>query len=312
MKSASPQESILVTKKFLLILLFFFVSCKKTTEEKTLTLQYPNTLASLPLKMLVVQKHDGFSLKGEAFEDHALAVASLLRGELDLLFTGTSLGAMQADKGVRLFRTLVWGTASVVLAPKYQNAKIPTKEPWNFLKGKKISLPFEKSPNDLQLKRIEEKAQLKLQREYHPHVQAVSLLLADKLDGAVLPEPLASQLVLEKKLPRLGELAQWEEFLVGELAPSPMVSLFVSPTINDYKQRLLKELEAKIQENIRMIHEKKEEALQVAQDNTSPQIAKEALRFTRFAILSKEDEWKKTRAFLEGAKIKIGDSFFLP
>lgn len=285
-----------------------FLFCQKPTE-KEIRLKYPETIAALPVKILAQKKIGGFTIKTQAFQDHALGVSELLRGEIDLLFTGTTLGAMQAEKGVQLFKTIVWGTASVILSPKYSTASIPKNEPWKILDGKKISLPFAKSPNDLQFERILQKLKIKVFKEYHPHIQAEALLLAEKLDAAVLPESMASRLVLEKNCVRLGELSRWEEQLFPELAPAPMVSLFISGKLAEYKTKILNELANELKKNLQEIESSPLQFKDFFPD-ISQEVFLESLKYTHFRIFPTEEEKQKTVAFLKFGNIEVSEDFF--
>ncbi len=293
---------------FFAVFIVLLAQCRPTTQESQLTIAHPETIAALPLQ-LAAKTNPAIRLL--PFTDHTLALAQFLRGEVDLLFTGTTLGASQASKGVRLWRTIVWGSASIITQANLKNSPGDLK----ILQSKKVALPFAGSPNDIQLRRLCQKLQIIPRIEYHPHTQAAALLLKNKLDAIVVPEPLASRLVLEHGLFRLAELSALEADLLPQEAPAPMVSLFLHENIPSEKKALLTEVEKNLRQAlVRLTSEAGDLAAQQAPVyQVSPTVLREGLKHTRFELPAEPMARQRTLAFLRFAGIEVDEErFFVP
>lgn len=312
MPAVVKLRGLLLTRALSVACLVLISDCSRPAATRELVIAHPEALAAIPLRLAAESPLAGEKIRLKPFSDHALAVAEFLRGETDLLFTGTTLGAMQAGKGVKLWRTPVWGTASIVLRPGLKSSGQPALPQ---LAGKKVALPFRGSPNDIQFRRLCETRRVTPVIEYQPHTQAAASLLAGKVDAAILPEPLASKLIAAHGLVRLAELAALEEQALAGEAPSPMVSLFVGPQLAAEKLKRLPELERRLTEIIARI-EKDPEAiakLHAQSFQVSVEVLREGLRYTHFAFPEAAAARKRTTAFLRAAGIpEPGDTLFLP
>ena len=198
-----------------------------SSSTRTLKILVPQSTSSLPfLLMAAEQPIRGVEVRIETFLNHAQALALLLRGEADLLFTGTSQGWENRLDGspIVMIDTGVWGVSSLV----GRDASI---KGFADLKGKRLALPFPGSPLDFQTRAILAHEGIDPDRDltlsYGAFAQSVPLLLAGRLDAAALPEPLATTVVKTKGLARLALYADAWAKATGE-AESPQVSLFAS------------------------------------------------------------------------------------
>ena len=197
----------------------------------------PKSTSSLPLLALgrgraeierdmQIEIPEGLRFEVDFFANHPQALALLLRGEVDMILTGTSQGWENHLGGgpIVMVNTGIWGVSSLV-------GRIPSFSGIEDLRGKRIALPFPGSPLDFQMRAILVTAGLDPDRDveliYAPPVQTAGRLLKGQLDAAPLPEPLASNLVLRKGLQRLMEIKDaWAEISGGDPL-SPQVSLFM-------------------------------------------------------------------------------------
>lgn len=250
-------------------------------------------------------------LESRPFQDHALSMASFLRGEVDLLFTGTTLGAAQAQRGVQLWRTVVWGSASILT--KNRPGPGPALEQ---LSGKKIALPFAGSPNDIQMQRLSQKSGVRWHSVYQPHLQSVASLLAGQIDATVIPEPIASKLVAEEKAYRLAALSDLEKkILTDDEAPAPLVSFFVKKDLSPDKRKALVRLEQELQAALtRLNQDPTATSRRYAQNyQVSPEVLAMGLQNTLFELPHSSLARKRTLAFLRaGGLVNIDDDFFIP
>lgn len=186
------------------------------------------TTASLPFLLMERESSiPGVDLKVAFFANHAQALALLLRGETDLLLSGTSQGWENRLDGspIVMLDTGVWGLSSLV-------GRDPSIKGFADLKGKRIALPFPGSPLDFQSRTLLSFEKINPDKDvtisFGPFVQSVQRLLAGQLDAAAMPEPLATTVVRKNGLLRLVQYSQaWARFTGGD-GQSPQVSLFAT------------------------------------------------------------------------------------
>jgi ABC-type nitrate/sulfonate/bicarbonate transport system substrate-binding protein len=185
------------------------------------------TTAALPFLQMVRDGVPGAELKVDFFANHAQALAVLLRGETDLLLSGTSQGWENRLDGspIVMLDTGVWGVSSLV-------GKDASIKGFADLKGKRIAVPFPGSPLDFQSRVLLAFDKLDPDKDvtisFGPFAQSVQRLLAGQLDAAALPEPLATMMVKKNGLRRLVQYSQaWARFTGGD-PQSPQVSLFAT------------------------------------------------------------------------------------
>lgn len=184
------------------------------------------TTAALPFLQMA---HEGavHGLKVDFFANHAQALAILLRGEADLLLSGTSQGWENRLDGspIVMLDTGVWAISSLV-------GRDPSIRGFADLKGKQIAMPFPGSPLDFQsrallaFEKIDPDKDVRI--SFGPFAQSVQRLLAGRLDAAALPEPLATLVVRKNGLLRLVEYSHAWARLTGGDGQSPQVSLFAT------------------------------------------------------------------------------------
>jgi NitT/TauT family transport system substrate-binding protein len=186
------------------------------------------TTAALPLLLMARDRlAPGVELKVDFFANHAQALAVLLRGETDLLLSGTSQGWENRLDGspIVMLDTGVWGVSSLV-------GRDPSIKGFADLRGKRVALPFPGSPLDFQSRALLSFDKLDPDKDltisFGPFAQSVQRLLSGQLDAAALPEPLATLVVKKNGLLRLVQYSQaWARFTGGD-PQSPQVSLFAT------------------------------------------------------------------------------------
>lgn len=199
----------------------------KPEQAGVLRILVPQSTSAIPLLMLADEDPlAGIDIRAETFLVHAQALALLVRGDADLLYTGTSQGWENRLGGspIVIVGTGVWGVSSLVGT----DAAIGRVAD---LKGRRIALPFPGSPLDVQTRYLLERAGLDPDRDvqisYGAFTQSLPRLLAGQLDAAALPEPQATAAVRGNGLVRLFRYADaWAAASSGGDAKSPQVSLF--------------------------------------------------------------------------------------
>ncbi len=188
----------------------------------------PQTTAALPfLVMAKEQSLPGTTLTVDFFANHAQALALLLRGDADLLYSGTSQGWENRLDGSRILMvdTGVWGISSLV-------GRDPSLSGFADLRGKRIALPFPGSPLDFQSRALLAFDGIDPDREvtlsFGPFAQSLQRLAAGQVDAVALPEPLATTAVRQAGMRRIVDYAKAWARLTGGDPLSPQVSLFVT------------------------------------------------------------------------------------
>jgi NitT/TauT family transport system substrate-binding protein len=242
------KEKLMSKKKMCLaaalLLAAVLVGAADSAAARELTVLVPKSTASLPLLLLAEQDPlPGVDLRVEVFINHPRALARLLRGDADLLYTGTSQGWENHLGGgpLVLVNTGTWGVS-------YLMGRDPGIRSFADLKGLRLAVPFPGSPLDFQTRTILHRQGLDPDREvtitYASPPQAVGQLLQGQIDAAPLPEPLATSLEADKKLVRLIAYTRaWAEVSGGEAA-SPQVSLFATRSFSREHEALIAALVA--------------------------------------------------------------------
>ncbi len=185
------------------------------------------TTAALPFLRMSRDGVAGIDLRVDFFANHAQALAMLLRGDTDLLLSGTSQGWENRLDGspIVMLDTGVWGVSSLV----GRNASI---KGFADLKGRRLAVPFPGSPLDFQSRALIAGANLDPDKDvtisFGPFAQSVQRLMAGQLDAVALPEPLATLVVKKNGLLRLVQYADAWAGLNGGDRQSPQVSLFAT------------------------------------------------------------------------------------
>ena len=245
----------------------------------------------------------------------------MLRGEADLLLTGTSQGWENYLAGgpLVLIDTGVWAVSSMVGAPGS-----PPLSSLGELAGKRVALPFPGSPLDFQTRYILAQRGLDPDRDlrivYLAFGQSVPLLLKGQLDAAALPEPLATDLVLNRGLSRLLEYGRaWAEAFGGD-PRSPQVSLFATRAFlkqNAGLVRRLVEAWAGASDEVARDPQGAARAHAAALD-LAPEVVAKAAAQTLFWVPSAEENFRRVTEYYEAVKVylpgergQLGRDFFL-
>jgi NitT/TauT family transport system substrate-binding protein len=285
----------------------------------TIKILAPKSTSSLPLLQLAADDPlPGIDIQTETFINHPQALALLLKGDVDFLFTGTSQGWNNYLDGgpMVMINTGVWGVSYLI--GKDESIKTLAD-----LEGKKLALPFPGAPLDFQTRYMLEKQDIDPDKDvdisYSPFPQTVPKLLSGQVDVAPLPEPLATNLVNGKGMLRLLDFQQaWAEVTGGD-PKSPQVSLFTTKTSLASHADLIASLveawteaTAKVRENADDVAAQFAEELGVP----APMIAP-AIQHTLFWLPSFEENQQRVLAYydlvntsLPEPKAALTDAFF--
>ncbi len=199
----------------------------------------PQTTSALPF-LQIAREHSlaEADIQVELFANHAQALALLLRGDADLLLSGTSQGWENRLDGspIVMIDTGVWGLVSLI-------GKNPSIKSFADLLGKRVALPFPGSPLDFQTRALLAHEGIDPDKDlsisYGSFTQSVARLISGQIDAAALPEPIATSVVGTNGLLRLIEYSQAWSALNNKDGRSPQVSLFSTEAFASAHRRLL-------------------------------------------------------------------------
>jgi NitT/TauT family transport system substrate-binding protein len=246
----------------------------------------PQTTAALPLLVMAEENAlPGVTLQVDFFVNHAQALALLMRGETDLLLSGTSQGWENRLDGssIVMIDTGVWALSSLV-------GRDPSLKGFADLRGRRLALPFPGAPLDFQsrallaFEKIDPDKDLTI--SYGPFAQSVQRLLAGQVDAVALPEPLATTMVKKNGLLRLIEYSAAWARLTGGNEQSPQVSLFATEGFTREHTEMLRALIGAWNAASRTVTANPAEAATHYSPVllTDPEILEEATRHTLFAV----------------------------
>ena len=303
--------------------LLAFPGVSAPSETQTLRLLLPRSNSSLPL--LLVAEEDpiaGVDVQATLFQNHAQALAMLLRGETDLLLTGTSQGWENYLSGSPLLMvgTGVWGVSFLI-----GSKDCPPIKSVADLAGKSIALPFPGSPLDFQTRFLLQYHGLDPERDlkliYSPPPQTAALLLKGQIDAAPLQEPLVSQLVINRSLQRFLDYKQLWASAHGGDPKSPQVSLFTTRSFAAANAELLQELLFRWQGAVEQIVTDPAEAAHKFSDVLGfPELViAQSIPNTLYYLPSPEENRDRVRAYYEAVKgflpaerAELEEDFFFP
>jgi NitT/TauT family transport system substrate-binding protein len=279
----------------------------------------PQTTAAIPLLVLAEEgRVPGLRVRAELFINHAQALVLLVRGEADLLVTGTSQGWENYQGGgpVALVNTGNWGISSLV----GRDESIRT---FADLAGKRIALPFPGAPLDFQTRYLLDREGVDPDRDvrisYAASAQAVALLAQGQIDAAPLPEPLATLMVRAQGFARLIEYTQaWARVHNGD-GRSPQVSAFATRALCGSDPQVLRRIEEAWRQASEEVSadpapyaRRFAEALAVP-----PEVLEEAIRRTTYWVPPAEENrrrvveyYREVQRFLAGTPPPLAEEFF--
>lgn len=192
------------------------------TLAQSVTIPAAKTVSSIPLLALDGHTVGGLLLNTPVFDDHPLALAELIGGKTQVLLTGSTLAVKNSQSGGPLVEvaTPVWDVSGFVTLD-------PAAQSLEDFAGKTVVVPLAGGPLDVQLQALLKAKNLigKVKIDYAEPAQAVALLLQKRAEGACLPEPLVSRVVIVNHGRELFTFAQAWAGLNGGDGRAPQVSL---------------------------------------------------------------------------------------
>jgi len=280
---------------------------------QTVTIPAAKTVSSIPLLALEGKTIGGLTLVTPLFDDHPLALAELIGGKSQVLLTGATLAVKNSQAGGPLVQvaTPVWDVSGLVTL----NPELKTLEDFA---GKTLVAPLAGGPLDLQLQVLLKAKGLtgKVKVDYAEPAQAVALLLQKKVDGACLPEPLVSRLVVLNKAVEVFSFAEaWAGVNNGD-GRAPQVSFVARRDWAGSHAAFLKAFLTEYRSSVAAVQaDPKSFAAQYAPVLGLPAaIVERGLSRTLFAVPNPEETETLYRAYLAliGETKPLAADFFFP
>jgi len=196
----------------------------ESTPARKLVIYTPATPASIPV-LLAARHIEGAEVT--IFANHAQANAQFLRGEIDILVTGLSVGVELFNNGapVQVIDSYVAGMTYLVTRGQPINDLAE-------LKGRSVYLPFEGSPIEEVTRFFVEQAGLQWETDvrpvYAPFTSSVELLKQGRAAVVVLPEPFVSLIEGQPDLHVSLSYRELWDTLTGSGRGYPQVTPFVT------------------------------------------------------------------------------------
>ncbi len=266
----------------------------------------PAVPASTPLILaLSTQAWAEFTI----FSNHARAHALFLRGEIDLLATGLSIGKGFFDRGapVRMINGYVTGMTWLV-------TDRPIRE-MSDLAGLPLVLPFQGSPIEQATRVFIRKANLTWNREipirYLPFQSTVALMGKGELHAAALPEPYATMVTT-----RPGNWAAvsykdlWEQSTGGSHG-YPQVGVFALALWAEQHPDLIRRLNHAVAKAVIAVKADPQTAAQQMATvmNFSPELILTALVRTEFRLMTGKSLASEVYAYYNTLGSPLGEQF---
>ncbi|GBC61464.1 hypothetical protein DENIS_2424 [Desulfonema ishimotonii] len=287
-------------------ILFFLSPPVRAGNTGPVMMYAPPTPSSVPLILAAETLPD---VQVKIFTNHSQAHSLFLKGDVQLLSTGLSVGVRFFRQGVpiKIINSYVSGLTWLV-------TDRPVKD-FRDLKGTTLCLPFAGSP-------IEEVTQFFVAAEglawkrdipirYVMFPGAVSMLKQGRIHAAALPEPFVSLLQGRKDLHiALSYRALWEKH-TGNPKGYPQVGTFVHRAWAKFHAPVIRQLNAALAQAIRDVAEAPEQAVRRAATymNFSADILQTALGRTDFHLLQDDDLKREIKNYYQTTGAPSDETF---
>ena len=196
---------------------------------KEVNVQAPTVPAALPFLWMQEEAElpAALDLNINLSSDHQRGMSLLAQNDIDLLVTGTNVGANAYNRGVdlKMMNVNIWGI-DYLLTNGFK------AENWQDLKGKDLAIPLQGGPLDFLARYLAEKNGLSPEEDlnlvYRALPGAAQLFMAGELDAIILPEPLATISLARGENAEMSMDIQKEWAKIHGDQRIPFVGLFVS------------------------------------------------------------------------------------
>jgi NitT/TauT family transport system substrate-binding protein len=274
----------------------------------------PATPSSIPL-LIAASKINGAEV--QVIENNAQANTAFLRGDIDILVNGLSVGVdlYRNEAPVQIVNTYVTGMSFLVTnGEKVENLAA--------LKGQDIYIPFQGSPIEEATSFLARKEGLKwgvdLKPIYSPFDASIALLKQGKAKAVVLPEPFVSMVEGQPGLNVSLDLYKSWNAATGQSNGYPQVAAFVKRDWAETHAEDLTAFNTALTEAVKLTEESPEEAVSLAKGKFKQpeKILLKAVSRMHYAVLTGEEMKKSVSGYYEliGKPLddKYKDFYYIP
>ncbi len=270
-------------KKLIIILITLFTLLGAG---KKATILAPATPSSIPI-ILTAQDEDWTV---ELFMNHSRAHSLFLKGDADILVTGLSVGKKFYEQKIpiKIINSFVSGLSYLV---SYDDSL----QNFQDLKNREIYLPFQGAPLEEVTKYFVNQSGLNWEQDvsprYAPFPSTVNMLLNNKIEVAILPEPFVTKIVYTNPDIEIAisYFEAWNHF-TGQKDGYPQVASFIKSD-NEIKSELVAKFNNSLRESIDYIQNYPDSAVKLVRSrfDLSETMLKKSLSRTHFSPVTGQD-----------------------
>lgn len=272
-------------KKFLTVILFCSVVICFYAIQK-IKIYAPSTPSSIPI---IIAAKNLNEVEITVFSNHSQANALFLKGDIEILSTGLSLGInfFNNKAPVKIINSYVAGLTYMV---SYEKKTASFKD----IKGKEIYIPFQGAPIEEITNYFIIKEGLKLEDFKYVYAQfpsSIELLKKGKAEFVPLPEPYVSMIDKDDKITvNFSYKDLWEKF-TGKKNGYPQVGTFVKAGWLNKNREFVKKLNNEIDKAIALIKSNPDKIIEEIKPyfDVNADILKKSLKRTDFYLLTSND-----------------------
>lgn len=195
--------------------------------------------------------------------DHQRGISLLAQNDIDLLITGSNVGANAYNRGVniKMLNVNIWGI-DYLLTNGFK------ADSWTDLKGRNLAIPLQGGPLDFLARYLAQKNGIDPEKDLNLVYRALpggaQLFMAEKLDAVVLPEPLVTVSLAKGENAILSMDLQEEWAKINGDNRIPFVALFVNSKFSKEYPQFTDIINAYYKKGVDWVNKNPDEAAQLA------------------------------------------------
>ncbi|MFW5976551.1 MAG: ABC transporter substrate-binding protein [Bacillota bacterium] len=303
------QKKYLITLSIIFFITGLFLfnfpieAAQKRPETEKIRIQTPPVAAAIPFFWMEEQEvlqELGIELDIKVSSDHQRGLSLIQKGDIDMLITGSNVGAKAFNRGIdlKLLNIGVWGI-DYLLTNDFE------AESWSDLEGKTLSLPLQGGPLDFLVRYLMEENGVdpkEIDFDYRPSSSGAKTFMAGDIDAIVLPEPQVTVVLSNSEKANLSFDIQkeWAEYN-SEDERIPFVGLFGSEKYIKNKSEYTDLINGFYKLGIKWINDNEKEAAEIADQfmDISPRIIRKSFQRTNLNYFDKEKTRESTEIYFD-------------
>lgn len=293
---------------FTVIFLFIFLlAAAVPVSALEVNVQAPTVPGALPFLWMQekIELPAALEIKLNLSSDHQRGMSLLAQNDIDLLITGSNVGANAYNRGINLkmMNVNTWGI-DYLLTNGFKT------ESWADLRGKNLALPLQGGPLDFLARYLAQKNGLDPEKDLNLIYRALpggaQLFMAGELEAIILPEPLVTISLANREEAVLSMDLQEEWAKLNGDNRIPFVALFVNGEFSSKYPQFTDIINAYYAKGVEWINNNPEAAAELAAEHFEipAPIFKKSLNRVNLNIYSEMESRKLTELYF-GEMLKI-------